>query len=419
MKKPLLLLSAIVTLGLTTLFLENCKDDEPDFMQVVSVTTDAGMELTGSAATGVPITGSVIVTFNKAVSAPSADQSSIALMAGDILVPSTLTVNDKSITLKPDAKMIVGSTYTISISTNLKAQDGASAATKAVDFKTFGRANVIPPRLASQLSYFPFTESMTDEGGSHTPVAADIKDLTYGMDRFGFAGLAGNFNGTTTLVEIPHGELYMTNNFTLSVWFKANSEKNGQFVLGLSAWKGFNLELATDWSWVKLTAQYANANNTSDSEDNIFSGTGETKDNGGWQGTTFQKDVQPHGGGVGTMYFKDKWVHLVCTYDAVNKLSTLYLNGEKVNQFDFNLWPSDNIKRTTTGLKFAGNLTSGGNKLALGFIQGSMNRIIQDTWADPADIYSNHFKGLMDDVRIFKVVLTSEEVAILYAAEKP
>jgi hypothetical protein len=97
----------------------------------------------------------------------------------------------------------------------------------------------------------------------------------------------------------------------------------------------------------------------------------------------------------------------------------LYLNGEKVNQFDFNLWPSDNIKRTTTGLKFAGNLTSGGNKLALGFIQGSMNRIIQDTWADPADIYSNHFKGLMDDVRIFKVVLTSEEVAILYAAEKP
>ena len=97
----------------------------------------------------------------------------------------------------------------------------------------------------------------------------------------------------------------------------------------------------------------------------------------------------------------------------------MYLNGEKVKQHDFNLWPSGDAKRGATGVKFAGNLTGGGNKLALGFIQGSLNRIISDTWADPADPLNNHFKGVMDDVRLFKVALSASEVTTLYTAEKP
>ena len=70
-------------------------------------------------------------------------------------------------------------------------------------------------------------------------------------------------------------------------------------------------------------------------------------------------------------------------------------------------------------IEFDENLTGGGNKLALGFIQGSSNRIIVDDWANPADLYSNHFQGLMDDLRIFKVALSEADVAALYAAEKP
>jgi hypothetical protein len=96
----------------------------------------------------------------------------------------------------------------------------------------------------------------------------------------------------------------------------------------------------------------------------------------------------------------------------------MYLNGEKVKESDFNLWPIDNPTRTVTGVKFAGNM-DGGNKLALGFIQASQNRVVTHTWADPAEIYTYHFKGLMDDLRIFKVALTSAEVATLFAAEKP
>jgi hypothetical protein len=419
MKRILVSISTVVILGLAAMHLESCKEEEPNFLRIVSVTTDTGLDLSGSDAIDVPLNASIIVLFDQAVSAPSVDPGSIGLMSGDVTIPSTLSVQEATITIKPTSNMAAGTEYKVAIVTNLKATDGASAATDEIDFTTFGRLNVTPPQFDNQLSYFHFNGSMNDEVGTHTPVVADIKDLTYSTDRFGYAGLAGNFNGSTTLVEIPAGELYMTNNFTLSVWIKANSTKNGQFILGLAGWKGFYLDITPDWSWIKLTAQFKQVNNTSDSEDNLFAGTGETRDNGGWQGTTFQIDVLPHGGGVGTTYFKNKWAHVVCTFDAATKLSTMYLNGEKVNQLDFDLWPMGDPKTTISGLKFAGNLTGGGNKLALGFIQGSSNRIIAETWANPADIYSNHFMGQMDDVRIFKAALTAEEVATLHAAEKP
>lgn len=281
-----------------------------------------------------------------------------------------------------------------------------------------GRGNYVPPQAKNQISYFAFNGNMNDKVGNHTPAPEDVRNLTYGMDRFHFVGLAGNFNGMNTIVEIPDAEQYVSHkSLTLSVWIRADASRAGHFVLGLAAWKGFYLELATDWSWVKFVNQYAEAEG-SDSEANLFSGTGETNIDTGWQGWTFHKKVQPHEGGVGAKYFKDKWAHVVCTYDADTKLATMYLNGQKVKQHDFDLWPLGDPKRTITGVTFAGNLTGGGNKLALGFIQGSQNRIVTESWADPADIGSNHFLGQMDDLRIFKVALTPIEVSKLYEAER-
>jgi hypothetical protein len=275
---------------------------------------------------------------------------------------------------------------------------------------------VKPPQASKQISHFPFSGNMKDVVGTHTPTDENIKNLLYGKDRFGNGGRAGEFDGTTTLVEIPNADGYLINsNLTVSFWMNANSTKDGQFIIGLAGWKGFYFDIASDWSSIKMTTQYALAGGESDSEDILFAGTGETNDNGGWQGYTFQKEVA---GGIGNAYLKDKWVHVVTTYEATTRLSTMYLNGEKVMQTDFNLWPMDNAKRTTIGVVFAGNINGGGNNMALGFIQGANNRIITESWADPADLYSNHFKGLMDDLRIFSVALTETEVAKLYHDEK-
>jgi hypothetical protein len=346
--------------------------------------------------------------------------ASISLRANDTDVPVTRSSIGSTVTLTPTGSLETGTKYIVSVSPDLKATDGSPAVTATYEFTSFGRKNAIPPQLAMQLSYFPFSGDMTDAVGTHSPAASDIRNLDYTTDRFGFTGLAGNFNGTTSIVELPNGNQYMANNnLTVSVWINADPTKNGQFVLGLAAWKGFYLELSSDWAWIKFLNHYSQAAGGTSSDENWFPGTGLTKDNGGWQGWTVHKDVLPHNGGVGNNYFKGRWAHVVCTYMASNRTATMYINGEKVKQHDFDLWPAADLKRTISGVSYGGNITAGGNKLALGFIQGSQNRSVLETWADPSDIYSNHFKGAMDDLRIFSVALTDMEVEALYLAEKP
>lgn len=420
MKKIKLPVAIALTIIFVAALLENCTKEKaaPSPLKIVSVTTDAGVDLNSSTqATDVPLNASVIVVFDQPVDTTQANLGSISLNANSAVVLSKMTVDGSTVTIKPKANLTTGTVETVSITSELKGTNGAGTTAADITFKTFGHTYIAPPQANNQLSYFSFSGNMSDEVGTHTPAAAAIKDLTFTTDRFGFAGLTGNFNGSTSLVEIPHGEQYLANNsFTFSFWVKANATKNGQFVLGLGAWTGFYMELASDWTWLRFTNQFVGAGSVSSTEDNFFHGNGVTGSNGGWQGWTFQSTVP---GGVGATYFKDKWAHVVSTYDAATKLATIYINGEKVKQQDFNLWSDNNLEKTFTGVTFAGNLTGGGNTLALGFIQGSQNRIITDTWADPSNLYSEHFQGQMDDIRIFKVALTAVEVSSLYSSEKP
>lgn len=417
MKTVKVILIMILVTAIATIFLQSCDKEEDPKLNVISIMTDGGVDLNTSAMTdGVPLNSAFIVTFDNDINATTADVSSISIFDNDIAVPVAINVEGSIIRLTPSSILKTGNRYTLSIKPTLSAGNGASASLKEVDFETYGFAVGVTPQNDKQLSHFTFNGSISDAIGNHTPTAADVRDITYATDRFGFAGLAADFNGTSSIVEIPNGDLYMLdNNSTVSVWIKANGTKDGQYILGLGAWKGFHLEMAADWTWVNFVTQYATAS-ISDAEDNKFTGLGDTKDNGGWQGILFNK---PLADSVGKFYFKDKWAHVVSTYDATTKIATLYLNGEKVRQTNFNLWPVDDAKRTTTGVTFAGNLTDGGNKLALGFIQGSQNRIIPAIWADPANIYSYHFKGQMDDLRIYKTALSETEVATLHSIEKP
>ncbi|HTH56734.1 MAG TPA: Ig-like domain-containing protein [Cyclobacteriaceae bacterium] len=418
MKRKFTVATALVVLvaGL----LENCTKEKaaPSPLKIISLTTDLGVDIMGaSPATNVPLNTALVVMFDKAVDTTKANLSAITIAANGVDVPSTVTVDAASVTIKPKTNLPTGTNGTVSVASTLKARDGAGATAADFNFLTLGHTYIAPPQSSNQLSYFSFSGNLNDEMGAHTPQTADVKNITFTTDRFGVAGLSGDFNGSTSLVEIPNGDKYLANNsFTFSVWIKANSTRNGQFVLGLAGWYGFYMELASDWTYLRFTNQFAEAGGVSSTEDNFYYGTGVTGANGGWQGWTFQSTAA---NGVGATYFQDKWAHVVSTYEATTKLATIYINGEKVKQQDFNLWSEKDLERTITGVTFKGNLAGGGNKLALGFIQGSQNRALVDSWADPANIYSEHFQGQMDDVRIFKVALTATEVGTLYAAEKP
>ncbi|MBL7851025.1 MAG: Ig-like domain-containing protein [Cyclobacteriaceae bacterium] len=406
------------------MFLESCSsDDTPGALTIVSLMTDGGIALDeATAATGVPLSASVVATFNKAVNASTATAANITLQINGVDVPATITASGAVITIDPTEDMATGTNHTVKISAGLKASDGGSASAETFTFKSFGPPAVTAPQPDHLLSFFSFNGDVSDaKGALHTPAAADVKDITFVEDRFGFAGLAANFNGTTSIVEIPEGDDYMVGpDFSISFWIKANSTKEGHFVLGLAAWYGFQFEIMggpwdADDKGVKLATRYDVTGGLTEAEDTWWNA-----EPNGWQGSTFAKDV-PAPNGI-DLYFKDKWVHVVCTYQASTKIGRMYVNGEKTREWDFDLWSNPCTppgKCAATGVKYAGNTTGGGNKLALGFIQASGNRIVTDSWADPSDPLNNHFKGLMDDLRIWKVALTEAEIVALHTAEKP
>jgi len=423
MKKWKFLLAMVLLTGAVGLYLGGCSSsDSVSPLNLVSLKTDTGTALDGAtAATGIPLDAAIVATFNKEVDVASATSTSIFISVDGVTISASMDVVGAVVTITPMASLATGTNHKVTITASLKAKDGAGASAAEFTFKSFGPPVVNPPQESNMLSYFNFNGGISDETGAHSPNNSDVVDITYVEDRFGFPGLAASFNGTTSIAEIPNGADYMVGpSFSISFWIKANSAKEGHFVLGLAGWYGFQFEiLGGPWDavdkGVKLATRYDLGSSATDAEDTWWNGQPN-----GWQGSTFAKEI-PAPDGIG-LYFKDKWAHVVVTFNATTKVGSMYVNGEKTRSWDFNLWPACTPPCKgpgVVGVKFAGNTTGGGEKLALGFIQAGANRIIADAWADPADPLNNHYQGLMDDLRIWKVALTESEITALYTAEKP
>ncbi len=395
-------------------FLVSCGGEDEDPVALTLQSLKAGSDdLNGATSpTGVSTTSVIEGIFSTELD-PSSAASNVTLVRDfdDVEVDTDVEVSGRVLKITPAEELSGGSLYILTIKGTLSSAEGQTLGADVT--RNFTTVGTFTPQ--NVVAHWDFEENADDQVGEYSADAADIIDITYEDSRKAAAGKAASFNGTTSLIEIPNGDDFLENeDFSISFWVKANSTKEGHFVLGLAAWKGFQFEIAGNWESVKLASQYDLGDGTMNSEDNWFNGNGQTKDNGGWQGWTFHKSVT----NVGDIYFKDKWANVVCTYESETKLATMYINGEMVKQHDFNLWPEGDPKRNITGVAYAGN-PAPGNKLAFGFIQARENRIITDTWADYSDPANNHFKGLLDDVRIFSVAVTAEEVKMMYDSEKP
>jgi len=139
--------------------------------------------------------------------------------------------------------------------------------------------------------------------------------------------------------------------------------------------------------------------------------------NGGWQGWTFAKSIPED---QMELLLKDAWLHVVYIYNATDMVGSLYYNGELMKTFDFNLWPENDIKRTVVGMMYRGAEPEVYNTMAFGFIHSREGTLWDDTpWGDYGKPTANHFKGSLDDVRIFHAALTESEVAQLFDDESP
>ncbi|AMM50432.1 hypothetical protein TH61_03470 [Rufibacter sp. DG15C] len=401
-----------------------CSDDEDDnptkfeLKSLMAGTVDLN---TATAATNVPTNAAIKATFSVPVNATSATNTNITLKKqGDTnAVPATVTTSGMEVTLTPSAPLVAGTTYTLSMGA-LTAADGQ---TMAAMTKTFTTAGTAP--LPGVIAHWSFDGNANDQVGAFSAPASGVVAITYGEDRKGQAGKAAVFNGTTSIIEIPNGEqLLNSSNFTLSFWMKATSagqvdgsgNPKAHFVMGLGAFHGLAFELGADYNTAKVVARYEWGNGTTSPGDFFFNGDGMTGTSGGWEAIEVEKNLTAAGGMAALV--KDKWAHIAVVFNGTAKTRSLYVNGVLMERDNFMLLPSASIERTMKGLKYDAN-PEVENKFAFGFNQSRGGTLwASEPWGGYNQTTANHFRGSLDEVRIFHTALTDAEVLAMYNAEK-
>lgn len=418
-------LVALVFMGLAAVTFTSCsKDDPPAELSLVSLLAGS-VDLNGvTSPSNVPVGETITAIFSTEID-PATANASISLLRDydNQTIATTITVNGKTVSIKPNDNLITGAQHKLSLASGLSSTKGKKLAQTDRTFTTEG---FFAP--TGQIAYWNFENNANDVVGNYDPAAADVIAITYVDGRKASAGKAANFDGDASIIEIPNGDVLITRpNFSLSFWVKTNSVGHvdggtppnpaGHFVIGLGAFNGLQFEIPSDYKWCKFAVQYAWGDGTSGTAgDLFFNGDGKTKDNGGWQGIEVRKDLTTAGGVDGLI--KDKWTHVVFTYESSSKRRSMYLNGELVQRENFNLWPAGDKPTTATGVEFNPS-PDVGKKLAFGFIKDRASTLwANEPWGGYTFPGANHFKGQLDDIRAFSRALTPTEITLMFNSEK-
>lgn len=430
--KQLLLIFLVLSAGF---LLQSCKDDEgdgttPETFELQSLTANNDIDLNAAtSATDVPTDASIVATYTRDIDASTANASNITLIRDydEEEIDLNISTAGNVVTITPTAPLGEGTLYEINISEEVAAEDGET--TSAIS-RTFTTEGTFAP--AGQIAYFPFNGSAEDVVNGFTPAEEDVVDIEYLDSRTGEENSAAAFNGNTSIIEIPNGPDLLGQNVTISFWMYLETEDHvdaegnpaGHFIMGLGNFRGFQFETNGTVDFLKMAAQYdlsGEYEGETAGNDLFFNGSGVDRDAEGFYATVFSKDLSGSGGVAGLL--EQQWAHVVLTYNGEENLRTLYINGE-VMQID------DLASLAETGdpglepLSTAEALTfvpgdAWGNNLALGFVHDrSSTEWSNEPWGNYNSPTSNHFKGLLDDLRFFEVALTEEEVNLMYNSER-
>lgn len=413
MKSKHVFMSLALVVLMIVAVISGCKKDEPnpELKTLVAGTID----LNGATApNNVPVNPSIVATFNVDIDATTATTANITLTQNydNTGIELNITVAGKSITIAPKANLATGTLYDLKFLAAIKSTDGKIL--QAPLSRVFTTTGTFAP--AGAKAHWKFEDNANDVVGTFNSSA--VVDVTYAASRNAAAGKAATFNGTTSIIEVPNGDLLInTQNFTLSFWVKAEDQGKGHFVIGLGAFYGLQFEMFGGLDGAKFAIRYELADGTTAAEDMWFPSNATFNGNGGWQGWDFAKSITPED--MKAM-LKNKWLHVTYTYNGTAKKGTLYYNGEKMKSFDFNLWPEGDAKRGVKGMKYGGTMPDVKNDLAFGFIQSRAGSMwANEPWGGYQFPGANHFKGQLDDIRIYHKVLSQNEITLMYNSEKP
>jgi hypothetical protein len=407
---------SITLLALIILSGVSCKKDNPLDTFTLQTLTNDGIDMNGTVgATNISSNPTIVAVFSACIDPETANRFTITLTRDydNAIIPVTITAMDSTIIIVPNEILAMVTRYNLKFGAGLKSVGGQEFTSIIKSFTTQG---YVPPY--GSIAHWNFENNAVDQIGTYD--ASAVIDITYSASRNSAAGNCANFNGTTSIIEIPFADPLMnTQNFTISFWVKALSQEKGHFVFGLGAFYGMQFEIASDFTNCKFASaySYAGGSDTAIFTDNWWNGDGKNKDNGGWQGWTLNKDMTGSGGIPSLL--KDTWAHVVCTYNSTTRVGTMYMNGEAVKAQDFNLWPATDKWVKATGMMYGGKEPDVVNELAFGFIQSRAGTMWDtEPWGGYAVQGANHFKGQLDDVRIFNKAITAAEVDLMYKSEK-
>jgi hypothetical protein len=401
---------------LSSIAFYSCKDSGPKDLNIVSLMVGEQDLNAAVSPENVPVSTSIVVTFNTVINPTTVSPATVQLIQDydGADVELDLVVDRTVLTITPKNNLGSGALYRLELRSGMLNDDDQPLGSTTRTFKTAGTFS--PPGL---VAYWNFEGNADDKAGNFTPPATGVVDVTYTPGRNTQAGLAATFNGTTSIIEIPNGDqLINTNDFTLSFWVKTNSEgiNRGHFVIGLGAFWGLQYEIFGNYDGAKFALRYLMANGETTGEDMWFPAEATDNTTGGWMGWDYARSLTPD---QMIAMLKDTWLHVTLTYNSATKKTALYYNGEIMKSFDFNLWPEDDAKRTVTGMVYGGTAPDVVNELAFGFIQSRAGTLwANEPWGGYRFPDANHFKGQLDDIKIYHKPLTANEIRLMYESER-
>ncbi len=414
-RKPLFLSLMLTALAIAVTF-SSCKRDEDPTELTLETLVAGEIDLNAAiSAAGVPTKPTITATFNTNIDPATATAANITLIQNydDTNIELEITVSGKVITITPATVLGTGTMFDLRLHSGLKSTEGLVLTQVSRNFTTTG---TFAP--AGVIAHWKFEENANDVTENFNAASGGIVDITYVDSRNQDAGKAANFNGTTSIIEIPNGDqLINTQKFSISLWVRAVPQDKGHFVLGLGAFYGIQFEIFGGLDGAKFAVHYELEDGTTVAEDMWFPSDATYNATGGWQGWDFARPIPP---AEYIAMVSNNWLHVVYTFNGETRRGILYYNGEKMKSFDFNLWPDGDPKRTVRGMKWGGQTPDVVNELAFGFVQSRAGTMWDlEPWGGYDFPGANHFKGQLDDVRIFHKDLTPVEIQLMYNSEKP
>jgi hypothetical protein len=244
-----------------------------------------------------------------------------------------------------------------------------------VTFQDKKITDVSPANLVAHWLFNGNANDATANGNNGTPTAGHAyfgggPAPQLSTDRFGNANYCYHFDQGCN-IEVPYSTALNPQALTISLWINMEEQPNNDYIIAMDRWNGWKLNLQ-DANFLFFTIQCTYNGNS----------------------VYYDRDSNPAAITAGV------WTYVTVTF--IDGFENFYINGELVKAWDNT--PGSPVAVDNINLTIGSDLPT--------------NVYSTD---DTSPFYVNwggYFKGYIDDIRFYNVVLTAAQVSSLYLYEK-